>query len=559
MSRFVTSLLRRKIFAFAMLLVLASPLYADTNTSLGDRTGEGTTPFTGLAHAPEANLFTGALTTGIKIEVPPGRKNLTPQLTLRYSSQNGPSPFGFGWDLPLGRIERSTKWGVPRCSGPHTDDFVLILPGSASELVADPPGSDTYRPKVEESFIEARKSVATNSWTVYDRAGMKYVFGASSTARVGNDVSTFMTVNPDGSCNFTTAWALTRVEDPHGNTMDVIYYTVDNVLYPRFINYGGNARNNLEHFYHAIFTYEAREEVESHRNGAQVILRKRLQRVEVTADYPELTTIRTYLFTYDAVPDAQAGYRSMLNAVQLVGYPEQLLVYSGGAAGSAPQPGYIPPPLSDLRYTSSSQDVYRTVLDMNGDGFLDILDAKPAGDWDIYLGSENGFASSANGWWAASTHTDAIRGVDGSGSGLCTSARPCTDFDVFDITGDGIPDFVDAHENQWADCDNDSNLEPIWTVFPGGQLDPEEQNGYVGKFASGSTSDPGVAWCAPRPFVRLDRRTDTGDPDDIHEIWTYQDTMDINGDGLPDLIWASQPTDDWQSPFPGPEITAWQV
>lgn len=32
------------------------------------------------AKAPEANLFTGALSTGVSIAVPPGRKNLTPNL-----------------------------------------------------------------------------------------------------------------------------------------------------------------------------------------------------------------------------------------------------------------------------------------------------------------------------------------------------------------------------------------------------------------------------------------------------------------------------------------------
>ena len=47
---------------------------ADTTTSLGRQSGEGSTPFTGLAEAPEANLFTGALTTKVPIRVPPGRK-----------------------------------------------------------------------------------------------------------------------------------------------------------------------------------------------------------------------------------------------------------------------------------------------------------------------------------------------------------------------------------------------------------------------------------------------------------------------------------------------------
>src|SRR5262247_3464635 len=115
----------RLVVALALLPALSSAR-ADTGTALGDRTGEGSTPFTGLAQAPEANLFTGALTTAVPIEVPPGRGRMTPRLALQYSSGGGPGIFGFGWDVPIGRIERSTKWGAPRCTGAHTDDFVLV-------------------------------------------------------------------------------------------------------------------------------------------------------------------------------------------------------------------------------------------------------------------------------------------------------------------------------------------------------------------------------------------------------------------------------------------------
>jgi hypothetical protein len=37
-------------------LLAAPAARADTTTALGDRTGEGSTPFTGLAQTPEANL-----------------------------------------------------------------------------------------------------------------------------------------------------------------------------------------------------------------------------------------------------------------------------------------------------------------------------------------------------------------------------------------------------------------------------------------------------------------------------------------------------------------------
>ncbi len=246
----------------ALFLCAISPALGDTNTTLGDRSGEGSTPFIGLAQAPEANLFTGALATSIPIQVPPGRKNVTPKLALGYSSSGGPSPYGYGWDLPLGRIERSTKWGTPRCTGPHTDDFVLVLPDSTAELVNDPPGSNFYRPAIEQSWIQAEKIEGQNEWIVHDRSGMKYVFGG--TAVVGTDTSAFMTMDADGYCRFTSAWGLTHVEDPNGNSMDITYrldlLAASNVLYPWTVSYGGNRTADpspaLDNFYHVVFSYD---------------------------------------------------------------------------------------------------------------------------------------------------------------------------------------------------------------------------------------------------------------------------------------------------------------
>ncbi len=174
---------------------------ADTGSSLGDRSGEGSTPFSGLAQTPEANLFTGTLSTSIPIAVPPGRKNMTPKLVLEYSSGGGPSPYGYGWSLMLGSIHRTTRWGVPNCDNPHFDDFVMSMPGGGSaELVETGSGTNIYRPKVEQGYTEAR--FQNNTWTAYDSAGMTYTFGPNKDSRLGttNDPPLEQT-NPDGTCD----------------------------------------------------------------------------------------------------------------------------------------------------------------------------------------------------------------------------------------------------------------------------------------------------------------------------------------------------------------------
>jgi len=202
-------------------LLAAAAGRADTGSSLGDRTGEGTSAFAGIAQSPGANLFTGGAATAIGIMVPPGRKNMTPQLSLQYSSSGGPGPFGYGWDLPIGRIERSTKWGTPRC-GFHENDFVLVLPTGAVELLPEGGSGDVFRPRVEEAYVRAERNVAQNHWVVRDRAGLTYTFGDVDSTRVANTAPpVFMQSSP---CRFTTIWALRKVEDPdgqrHGDRME---------------------------------------------------------------------------------------------------------------------------------------------------------------------------------------------------------------------------------------------------------------------------------------------------------------------------------------------------
>ena len=88
--------------------------------------------FSGLASAQEEPVFiqkdfqpafqnviplnisnTGAATYSIPIIVPPGRGGIAmPDLALVYNSQQKNGWVGVGWDLEVGSIQRSTKWGV---------------------------------------------------------------------------------------------------------------------------------------------------------------------------------------------------------------------------------------------------------------------------------------------------------------------------------------------------------------------------------------------------------------------------------------------------------------
>lgn len=518
------SILLLSLFCISAGVLPAESIFADTDTSFGNRTGEGSTPFTGLAQAPEANLFTGALATSIPIVVPPGHKNATPSIALQYSSSGGPGPFGLGWDLPIGRIERTTKWGVPLCTSSHFNEFVLTLPGSVAELVNDPPGSAIHRPRVEESYVKAELNAAANSWTVYDRAGMKYEFGTVSSARIGTDPAVFLALQGE-SCTYTTAWALTRVTDPNGNTIVYSWANLFNQLVPVGIQYGGNIHTGAPHRYGVILNYEGRPDVQDgfrHGEPAKLWLRLSLLQTTMAIPGPSNSVISAYRFYYD---DSQPGQKSLLRSVETSGRPTQTFVYAPSTAGHAPAVSFSAP-YPFLRSHNESLEVKNTVLDMNGDGLLDYVHWTDSSPWQVRFGSNAGgtfgFSASVTTWTPPPVNLlgfgAQIRNVEVNPD-ACPAASgtqaACTIADTFDITGDGVADYVVA-------------TDATWKVYPG-----RYSSALGWYFDTVLPKDGGTAipeWSAPSPRVRYTSGAGL----------LIRDVIDMNGDGLPDLVLANQ-------------------
>ena len=91
-----------------------------------------------LIEPPQANNQ-GTANLSYPIEVPPGRKGLEPQLAVQYNSGGGDSWMGMGWDLTCPQITVETRWGSPRYdTGLETETYLL----NGEMLVEEnPPGA----------------------------------------------------------------------------------------------------------------------------------------------------------------------------------------------------------------------------------------------------------------------------------------------------------------------------------------------------------------------------------------------------------------------------------
>lgn len=165
----------------------------------------------------------GAFTTSIPIEVPPGRNGLTPQLSFVYSSSTNNGLLGVGWSLSgFSVIERASPGkGSPRYDA--SDIYLLdgqeLIPCGASTLAGCTSGG-THFTKME-SNTRIKYSSADNTWTVWQKNGTKSTY-----------------VSSYGVPSGTFRWALSNIFDTNGNSIGFSQWCDPSAdCYPDTINY----------------------------------------------------------------------------------------------------------------------------------------------------------------------------------------------------------------------------------------------------------------------------------------------------------------------------------
>ena len=180
-----------------------------------------------LIDAPTANSLGNASLT-FNMTIPAGRQGLQPQLPVQYSSDNGASWLGTGWNLPAPAVTIDTRWGVPRYDpASETEMYQLnsqqLGPTNNRSAFVPRTAEKRFHLRVEGDFnkiIRHGNSPTNYWWEVTEKNGTRSCYGG--TAQSGQVANAVL---KDGKGNI-AYWALVETRDLNDNFVHYLYTNV---------------------------------------------------------------------------------------------------------------------------------------------------------------------------------------------------------------------------------------------------------------------------------------------------------------------------------------------
>jgi RHS repeat-associated protein len=482
----------------------------------------------------KADESSGALNYSYPLDVPPGRNGLHPDLMLSYNSQTleDGSIFGYGWLINIPTIQRKNTHGTDKLYSRF--DFTSALSG---DLVATDTSNSTFSARVDDGENLKYSLYPDQAWTVRNKQGLTYIFGASAAERQDDPA------DPD----HLYTWLLSSISDPNGNTITYTYYKDRGQVYPASISYGG--------IYEISFSRAARQDTyHGYRTGFSVTSAYVVSKIQVKVSG---SVAKSYILTYSNNPTTG---RSRLQSIAVQDathtYPPTTFAYQLESAK-----GF------DATWSSASVpvDLKNGVLpvDVTGDGYPDLIKAY---EWTYaYYSSDKSISiynPESNSWqidpvWQlpASVMID----TDGAYNRNTDSGTR-----VVDLNGDLKPDFL-RYQNFCFICTTDQQVSTGlgWSATPN-WFSPINTNGgtrtVLDLNGDGLTDVFGTNGVFPygtdiqfQTSVSLNNGSDfttygrySSAPPDPSKPFTSAPyflsnylSVDVNGDGLPDLIKSS--------------------
>ncbi len=378
---------------------------------------------------PDIDLSTGALNYGFKINLPEGRGGLTPDISIKYNSQDYSenSIIGFGWSLSIPSIYVNTKYGV---SGNfYTSSWNKFISSLSGELVAINSNNDKFRAKIDDgSFLDYSFDFINKNWTALDKSGKKYYFGLTNQSKQNNPS------NPAGVFRY----MLEKIEDPIGNSINFYYFKDQGAIYPEKITYtdfssGTTTQNGI---YEINFYREALTDyITQYHSSYPISTQYRINKIQIktlgniSSEYNlSYTNKINYIYTRSLLTGISESHISSSGATTT--FPTTNLTYTSGLeGGSNGIPGF---PGLDEGYILS---------DVNGDSYTDVIKSRckknTSGGCDsektvwIYNSAIDSYSVDPN--WIFPGYI-----CQDDSNGNCQGGG----YALFDISGDSLPDAV---------------------------------------------------------------------------------------------------------------------
>lgn len=324
----------------------------------------------------------GALNYSVKVEVPQGFPGVTPDLAFSYSSSGGSDVLGMGWSMPSFAIERMTSKGLQ-----HYDvDDRFVAEGSDELVRVSQAGtSAVYRSRFESGFVRYtwlnRGTGDAGSWKAEYPDGRVGYFGAddagvavtSAQVRVPTTTKVFrwhlvMMVDRFGH-RMQASWT----KDPGGaSLLDRLDYLYD----------AGQPRHSVR------FVYETRPDVISDaKPGFELKLTQRLKEVRIFSG-AELIRGYALAFEADAIAGGASRLSRVTRAGRSAGtYPVAFnFGYSKTLGGTCTGADCAKPFVKNMGSLGVDFSQGRaTLLDINGDALPDVLSSSASGLHSFYL------------------------------------------------------------------------------------------------------------------------------------------------------------------------------
>ncbi len=424
------------------------------------------------------DIFTGSANYSYPIKVPKGTNDLTPEVSINYSStglRDMKMNSGIGWLLNQQYIQRDVN-GTP--TNTSDDKFKLYFKGAVYELVYV--SSDgLYHTKIE-SYLKIQKltggsNVKGEYWVVTTPDGTKYRFGYESQS--------------ERECNdrdFVTMWNLDLVTDTNSNK---IYYTYGETYgwsYLERIKYNNDQSRIIK--FHYVDSGSSNPAHGYTRpvfvQGCYMFDPNNLDNIEV---YIGEDLVREYDLNYTPTFSNQP----LLTSIIEKGDDRSNYLTTSFEYNNEPRSWNATPETwinQDINLNLGQDNV--TLSDVNGDGYMDVVGTDFNGGinftWKVLINTGTSWPTQWTNWV-----TNA-----GINAGLDPQFTPYVR--LIDVTGDNLPDIVRS-----PDAD-------VWQVF----------------------RNTGTSW-----NTTAENWTNLSGVDGSIKLRENDVTLaDMTGDGLPDIV-----------------------